>query len=190
MTKEKTMHPNLSPLIPIFRVATRPRAGSLRPTALALALAVCALNPVPARAQSLYWDSNADTAGAGTTPAGIWGTDSFWSADPLGLVIPGAWVPGNSAVFSAGTDATGAFAVTLSGAQTAGSLSFEEGSVTLSGATPGTNLTWNGQVDVAAGASAALNVMLSGSGGLTKNGLGTLSLGNTNNFTGNVTVNQ
>src|SRR5262245_14308393 len=112
------MHPNSSPLIHNPRVASRPRTGLLRPTALAMALAVSALNTVPARAQSLYWDSNADTAGAGPTPAGIWGTDSFWSTDPLGLVIPGAWVPGNNAVFSAGTDATGAFAVTLSGAQT------------------------------------------------------------------------
>jgi uncharacterized repeat protein (TIGR01451 family) len=184
------MQPNPSTIVlPNLRFPASSRVCSRWPgAALGFALAVCALNAPPASAQSLYWDSNADTAGAGAAPAGVWGTDSYWSTDPLGLVIPGAWVSGNDAIFSAGTDAAGAYTVTLSGAQTAGSLSFEEGNVTLSGATPLTNLIWSGQVNVASGASAALNVLMSGSGGLTKSGAGLLALGNTNDFTGPVNV--
>src|SRR3954469_10355379 len=83
--------------------------------------------------QSLYWDANNTDAGAGGTPTGIWGTDLFWNNLSDGTGVPGAWAPGNNAVFSAGGDATGAFTVTLNGTQTAGNLSFEEGTTTLTG---------------------------------------------------------
>ena len=51
--------------------------------------------------------------------------------------MTGAWSnaasPGDTAVFAAGTTATGAYTVTVSGTQTVGGLTFEEGTVTLSG---------------------------------------------------------
>ena len=146
------------------------------------------LASLPVRGQSLYWDANDVAAGAGAAPAGIWGTDNFWSTDPNGELATAAWTPGGIAIFSAGSDAVGAFSVTLSGVQSADALNFEEGSVTLAGATPGTNLIWNGQVSVAPGASATLNVLLSGTGGLVKSGGGLLTLGNTNDFSGNLNV--
>ena len=99
-----------------------------------------------ARSQSLYWDGNGATAGAGLAPVGIWGTDSFWSTDANGELATGAWIAGGNAIFSAGADAVGAFAVELSAPQTVGSLNFDEGNVVLSGVSPTTNLTWNGSV--------------------------------------------
>ena len=91
-------------VLPNLCSAGRSLGSSRWRAAVAIALAACALNAPSARAQLLYWDSNADTVGAGATPSGIWGTDSFWSTDALGLVIPGAWVSGNNAIFSAGID--------------------------------------------------------------------------------------
>ncbi len=179
MRFESTSHPLCN-----HGEATRRRASRLLlPSVLLIALA-----SLPARSQSLYWDANDAASGAGAVPAGFWGTDSFWSTDPNGELATAAWTPGGIAVFSAGTDAVGAFGVTLSSAQSADALRFEEGNVTLSGATPTTNLTWNGQVTVAPGASATLNVLLSGTGGLAKSGGGLLTLGNTNDFTGGLTV--
>ena len=63
-----------------------------------------------AHAQPLYWDANGATARAGATPA---------------------WISGRNAVFSAGSDAAGAFTVTVSGTQTAAGMTIEEGTVTI-----------------------------------------------------------
>src|SRR6185503_18320566 len=125
-----------------FRLPRAPRVALAGLTSLLLAT-------LPARAQ-LYWDANGVTAGAGVMPAGIWGTDAFWSADPLGLLAPGAWVPGSTAVFSAGSDATGAFTVTVSGTQTAGGMVIDEGTVTIAG---GAVSIGGGPVTVNAGAT-------------------------------------
>ena len=139
--------------------------------------------------QSLYWDGNGAATGAGASPAGGWGSSLFWSTDANGELATGAWVPGANAFFSAGTDALGPFTVTLDGPQSVGQLHFEEGAVTLAGATPTTNLTMGGTIEVNAGLTAALNVLLSGTGGLTKTGPGTLVLGNANDYSGNTVVN-
>ncbi|MEA2735972.1 MAG: hypothetical protein QOE14_2423, partial [Humisphaera sp.] len=45
-------------------------------------------------AASQYWDGNGATGGAGTTPAGTWGSDDFWSSDPAGGAATGTWTPG------------------------------------------------------------------------------------------------
>ena len=89
-----------------------------------------------AAATPVWWDSDGNTAGAGgTTPTGTWGTDSFWSPSADGDATTAAWVAGGTAIFSAGTDATGSFTVTVDGTQDLGGLFFEEGDVTLSGGT-------------------------------------------------------
>ncbi len=138
-------------------------------------------------AQSLYWDSNDTTAGAGATPTGTW-TSAFWSTDPAGAATPGAWTAGGTAVFSAGTDAVNAFVVTLGAAQTAGKIVVEEGTPTFTGST----LTLDGvaTVDVASGRTAIFGTtIITGSAGLTKEGVGTLQIGSAvNTYTGNTTV--
>lgn len=87
-------------------------------------------------AQTLYWDINAKTAGAGgATPAGTWSTSNAtknWNVTAAGTTTnPQSWTSGADAVFSAGTDATGAYTVTVSGTQNVSSITVQEGSPTL-----------------------------------------------------------
>lgn len=62
-----------------------------------------------------YWDINGATAGAGgASPAGTWNSGSaLWSTSPAGSVATAPWVSGRNAVFSAGSDATGSYTVTV-----------------------------------------------------------------------------
>src|SRR3954468_790164 len=86
------------------------------------------------KADVQYSDSNRTIAGAVTTPNGTWGTSLFWNPTADGTTTtPGPWVSGDDAVFSAGSDATGPFTVTLSGTQTAKSILIEEGQITFAG---------------------------------------------------------
>lgn len=139
-----------------------------------------------ARAGNLYWDTNGAAAGSGgSAPSGTWGTDTFWSASPVGNAPTGLWTNGETAVFSAGNDATGTFAVTLNGTQAAGGIFVEEGNVTLTG----------GALSLSAGASVSVQVARSltvsspiAGANWTKAGGGVLSLNNANNFTGPLTI--
>ncbi len=145
-----------------------------------------------AEGQTLYWDGNGITAGAGATPDGTWGgivgESPFWSVSSAGTVVTTIYVPGSDAVFSAGTDATGSYTVTLSGTQSAATLTVEEGAVTITGGTA-LNLTGTGgNVTVNSGSSAAISSVLGGTAGLTKLGAGTLTLSGSNTFTGATTV--
>jgi autotransporter-associated beta strand protein len=105
---------------------------------------LCAAWASPALGALAYWDTNETAVGAVTpaaTPAnGTWGVNSFWNPVDIGTGTPVAWNDGDTAVFSAGTGAsgglaTGANAITVSGTQTAAQLTFEEGTNTLSGGT-------------------------------------------------------
>jgi hypothetical protein len=118
---------------------------------MAAALTVFVLVGV-ASAQTLYWDINGKTAGAGgPTPSGTWNTSNsnkVWTTDSTGSSNTTAWTSGDAAVFSAGTDATGAFTVTVSGTQSAASITVNNGSPTLatgvvnfSGTTPSVLVT-------------------------------------------------
>ncbi len=80
---------------------------------LLTAVVLLAIAPI-AHAQ-LYWDMDGATAGAGgATPTGVWnGTNTNWSTSSTGNVATGAWVADQTAVFSAGSNATGAFTVTV-----------------------------------------------------------------------------
>ena len=119
-------------------------------------------------AQTLYWDSNGATPGAGTTPTGTWGTSAFWSTDPTGSVATGAWTSGDSAVFSAGTDATGNWTLTVNGAQTVNSFTIEEGNITLTGsAINATSITIGSGATLAIPSTTSLGAA---TGGLTLNG--------------------
>jgi autotransporter-associated beta strand protein len=110
----------------------RQRLSALGTWALIAALVFFA-SCLPAGAANLYWDGNGATAGAGTAPSGTWGTDAFWTSDASGASATGAYVSGSDVFFSAGSDATGAFTVTVSGSPAANSVRFEEGTLTLSG---------------------------------------------------------
>ena len=97
----------------------------------------------------VYWDTNGATAGAGSTaPSGNW-SDSTWSAAANGDAATTAWVGGAEAVLSAGSDATSSYGITLTGTQSAASVTVEEGDVTLSGGTLA--LAQNGLLQVNAG---------------------------------------
>src|SRR4051794_27456046 len=55
----------------------------------------------------LWWDTNGATAGSSssTAPTGTFNNAS-WTTDPAGTSATQFWVPGETAVFSAGTNAT------------------------------------------------------------------------------------
>ena len=111
------------------------RAG-MRPAWLLLVLFAALTGS--ASAQVLYWDTNAKTAGAGATPTGTWSTSSSeknWNSSSAGTNKPVAWTSGRDARFSAGTDATSSYTVTVSGTQNVSSITVQEGSPTFDGGT-------------------------------------------------------
>lgn len=139
---------------------------------------------------TLYWDLNGATAGSGVTPTGTWDTSTAnWSTSAAGTVATSVYTPASIAVFSAGTDATGSYTVTVSGTQNADSISvvsgsptFTGGTITLSGATP--------TFSVASGLTATVNSVLDdGLTGTTKTGTGTLVLTGANTNLGGLLVN-
>ncbi len=163
------------------------RSGAVSLAALTAPLMGVFVAP-PGRAEAAlsYWDADGSTPGAGgATPSGTWGVSSFWSPSAAGTSNTAAWTDADTAVFSAGTNAVGAFTVTVSGSQTAGSIIFEEGAVTLTGGqliTPA--------VSVAAPTiSATINSSIATTAGLAKNGPGTLVLGGANSYSGGTVIN-
>ncbi len=96
----------------------------------------------PLFAATLYWDTNGSTLGA-TTATGTWiNAGTTWSTDSTGLSAIGSTTTSilDSLVVSAGTEVTGTSSITISGAQAANSLTFNNGTVTLAG-TAGNSLT-------------------------------------------------
>jgi autotransporter-associated beta strand protein len=136
---------------------------------------------------ALYWDGNGNATGAGSAPAGTWGSDNFWGTLAGGTGTPGAWIDWSVPTFSAGTDATGTFTVNVSGTQTTDGPSFEEGTVTLSGGT--LLLTNRYNVKVASTAKGIINSVIDGPNGVTLDGPGTLVLGGANTYTNHTTIN-
>ncbi|MDA7651159.1 autotransporter-associated beta strand repeat-containing protein, partial [Akkermansiaceae bacterium] len=135
-----------------------------------------------------HWDIDDATAGSGgATPSGTWdGATTNWSSSVDGDVATGAWTAGNGAVFSAGTDATGAYAITVSGAQSASALWFKDGAATVSG----DGITLTDQAIVRTDNDSIISSVISGSDGLFKVGSGTLTLGAVNTYTGPTVINE
>jgi autotransporter-associated beta strand protein len=77
----------------------------------------------------LWWDTDGATAGSGsdTSPSGDW-EDPNWSANSAGSSPTQVWVPGETAVFSAGMDATSFFDVVLGQPMSVAGIRAEEGS--------------------------------------------------------------
>ncbi len=90
-----------------------------------------------ANAINIFWDTNGTNDGPGTTPTGAWdGVALNWTTNSAGgepaafLATVGST---NDAYFSAGTDGTNGFTVTVSGTNLANSITFQEGTPTLTG---------------------------------------------------------
>jgi autotransporter-associated beta strand protein len=84
-------------------------------------------------------------------------------------------------------DATGSYTITLSGTQTVGGITFEDGIATISG---GTALTLNGSATITVNTSVKgiIDSQISGSAGLVKAGAGELVLSGGNSFSGGLTL--
>ncbi len=171
--------------------SSRLAPGTLRGAALWIFIAVTLLPSLSA--QTLYWDRNGATAGAGVTPTGNWNTAGAanWSTSALGTVATANWTSGRDAVFSAGTDATGTYTVTLGASMNVGNLTFQEGTPTITANTLTFNRVGGSTVDVASGRTATVNSILGGSVALTKTGAGTFVTGGSgsNTHSGAVTIN-
>jgi autotransporter-associated beta strand protein len=142
---------------------------------------------------TLAWDLDGLTPGAGgaAAPSGNWDAlTPNWNAsfEGTGSAVP--WTNGRAAAFAAGTDATGAYTVTVSGTQDISGLSFEEGEVTVQG---GTALRLSGfaVVSAAAGLTATVATPLSEDASgrrLVKAGPGSVILSGNNSYTGDTSV--
>ncbi|HTB85104.1 MAG TPA: immunoglobulin domain-containing protein [Candidatus Sulfotelmatobacter sp.] len=172
----------------------RPVGGRTSPTRFALAkrfalaalaAALCSQNVLAA---NLYWDVNGSTPGAGgATPSGNWDAGTAnWTTDSTGSSSAVDWLTGSTAVFSAGTDATGSYTTTLTVPQSANGVVFQSGTNTLTGS----DLTLTSPAVVIVNSGPVKGIIASaidGSAGLTKTNSGELVLSGANTFTGNLT---
>jgi autotransporter-associated beta strand protein len=153
----------------------------------------------PAKAATLYWDTNVDTPGAGVTPTGTWDNAALTWGTVNGDTFPGAWTNGNEANFSAGTDAVGAYTVTIAAGTTIGAagagngvegITFDDGVVTIAAGDAASTLTLSAPTVAVNSTSATIGAIVAGTSGLTKTGTGTLTLTNAlNSFSGTVGIN-
>ena len=138
-----------------------------------------------------YWDMNGPNLGAGNAPSGTWDTTSTnWTADPNGGIYTGPWV-GTSAIFSAGSDATGSYAVTVVNTQTVNNLLVQYGTVAFSGGQlsfKGTGTYYSNYV--ATGCTAIYNTPFVGTGSPDKWGPGTAIYNGANTSGGYYTLNE
>ena len=183
----------------------KPRPVNL-PSCRHLAMASLALGLQSIQAAELYWDLNGTTANSGSAATGNWnGSTANWNSDSTGGA--GGTTTATSAAadnlfFSSGTGYTSTSSVvSITGTQSANSISFEEGTVTIR--STGTIAFGSGssEINVASGRTGAINSLVTGSNGLTKTGAGTLMLGTTTNsggsggiynsgLTGTITINE
>jgi fibronectin-binding autotransporter adhesin len=102
-----------------------------RHAVIACLLLVFAFTCSAANAQ-FYWDTNGAAAGSGNA-GGLWNTGTNWSTNSGGTIATGAWVDGNQARFSAGTDGTGNLVIGITGTVNPNGVVIEEGNVSVSG---------------------------------------------------------
>jgi autotransporter-associated beta strand protein len=103
-----------------------------------------------------YWDLNGSSAGAGgSSPSATWdAANAYWNNLSDGSGTAAAWTAGNTAIFSAGSDATGSYTVDVVGNQDISGLTIRNGSVALNQGSGGNlRLTANGTISVGSGSS-------------------------------------
>lgn len=171
--------------MPSYSKTTSPTA-SVGFSAGLLLLGLCAIVGLFAPASLLgqttvYWDTNGNTTGTGTAPGGTWVDNNSagnrnWSTSSAGTGATARWNNGSIANFSAGTDATGNFTVTISGTVQADGIVVDEGSPTLASGT--LSLAGAANLQVASGSTLTISSTISGP--LNKTGAGTLVLGGSN----------
>jgi len=129
--------------------------------------------------QTLFWDTNGAAAGSSNNPdhtaPGTWGVDAFWSQDPAGQDPTTTWFSGGDAIFAAG--ATNPYTITVSGNQSANSITFGESvPLTLSGGT----ITLTGAATFNSNSQGVtITTVVAGTAGLNVGGNLTLSASNT-----------
>lgn len=153
---------------------------------------------VPSAHAIYYWDGNGSDPGAGNAPSGTWDAVSAnWSNNGStddGSGTPAAYTQDSAVAFSNGSDATGAYTITVStnaGAITVHDMHFDDGTVTIVGdpllITDGTNL-----ISVLPGHVATIDVSLQNPPATTdafhKYKMGTLIIGGTNSYSGDTTI--
>ncbi|MEI6714975.1 MAG: autotransporter-associated beta strand repeat-containing protein, partial [Verrucomicrobiota bacterium] len=163
-----------------------------------LVLVAFAASSAPAFAVSLYWDTNGTAAGSNDSTSGIWGSSNFWNTDSTGGAggaFQSTTTSADDLFFSAASNATGNNTITISGSQSASSLTFRNGTVTLAGAsspmlTLGTGgITLNNTLDGALTLSTSLtNIVLSGSQTWTNNSNYGMSVGSGVSLVGNASA--
>jgi len=170
-----------------FSRSLKPRLTRGMATAFAALLAIT----TTASAQStVYWDIDGATPGAGgVTPSGTWSsTAANWSPNAAGDAATAAWVSGTGAgdgsvaYFSAGSDATGSFTVTIDGTNFGSGLVVNQGTVNLAGG--GFIALGGGTATVRPGTTLGLNSLsriTQSAGGLLVLDGGTLLMSNTGN---------
>jgi len=137
-----------------------------------------------------YWDIDGPTPGAGgPTPSGTWSIAAAnWSPNAAGDAATEAWISGTAAgdgrvaFFSAGSDATGSFTVTIDGTNFASGMVVNQGTVNLAGA--GVVGIGSGTVTVRQGTTLGINNqsrVTQSAGGLVVLDGGTLLMSNTGN---------
>ncbi len=148
--------------------------------------------PVGPALYTLWRSSYGNSAGGagGATPDGSWDSATAnWSTNSAGTTATQVWNPGDVAVFSAGSDATGAYTVTID-SQTAGGIRHEDGDVTITGGA--LQLTNGSSINVLSGHKTTMeaNLINNTDETISKDGGGTLVLSNANSLFGTFTLNS
>jgi autotransporter-associated beta strand protein len=154
----------------------------------------CAFTGIPTlfAQTTVYWDTNGSTAGAGSSPSSTWSTSAAnkeWTTSSAGTSgTLSTWTNGNSAVFSAGTDAVNAYTVTVSGTVNVAGITIQEGAPTFTGGTINFSDTSPDFV-VGTGLTSTIDSVIAGTNGFTKSGAGTVVFDSTaKTYTGTTTV--
>lgn len=159
--------------------------SSLSGRAVIAPLFICLAGSASAQ---LYWDTNGDTAGSAAVSSGggnnAWGPDNVWSTSAAGDVATGSYIQGSDVVLAAGTNATGSYIIRINGAQSANSITFEEGIITLSSGNANGDFLSNGGSLSLGGGGLNLTNGLHGTA-IVGNGLGTLTLTADQSWTNN-----